>query len=183
MLTSKQGKPGQNRREKEVYDHTATYYMSFPTRLVKDGGMYRSFFDAAQIPASVTDIKSSFEVAIASPSIVMKASEYKINRHRVYRDERVAIRKMLSCYWGNSSMFSMDLVGAVVRQGSFVEKMHAIDWLHSPALRHTMDRLVTKYQRFVQIMAEYPKETAVPTLDVDLAWYVWMSLPRIAFPC
>ncbi|TKA56758.1 hypothetical protein B0A55_11287, partial [Friedmanniomyces simplex] len=79
-------------------------------------------------------------------------------------------RRMMSRYWENSSPFALDLVGAVVRQGSFIEKMHNIDWLHSPALPSTMSRLLTKYQRFVQIMAD-PHNMAVPTLDVDLGWH------------
>ena len=86
------------------------------------------------------------------------------------REEKTAIRKMMSRYWSNSSMFALDLVGAVIRQGSFIEKMHAIDWLHSPAVRSTMDRLLTKYNRYFSILSQYPGHTAVPTLDVDLAW-------------
>ena len=68
-------------------------------------------------------------------------------------------------------MFALDLVGAVIRQGSFIEKMHALDWLHSPTLRSTMTRLLAKYSRYFEILRKYPKNVAVPTLDVDLAWY------------
>ena len=53
--------------------------------------------------------------------------------HRMTRLERVGFRKMMSRYWENSSPFALDLVGAVVRQGGFIEKMHNIDWHHSPA--------------------------------------------------
>ncbi|KAK3676397.1 hypothetical protein LTR78_003673 [Recurvomyces mirabilis] len=90
--------------------------------------------------------------------------------HRLTRAEKIGIRRMMSRYWDNSSPFALDLVGAVVRQGSFIEKMHNIDWLHSPALPSTMKRLLTKYERFVQIMADQ-HNMAVPTLDVDLAWH------------
>ena len=132
--------------------------------------MYKEFSDTSELSVTkVSDIKSKFEAVFQKLGTLQKA-QGTVSRARVYRDERIAIRKMMGCYWGNGSMFSMDLVGAVIRQGSFVEKMHAIDWLHSPALRHTIERLITKYERFIQIMAEYPKETAVPTLDIDLAW-------------
>lgn len=93
---------------------------------------------------------------------------------RVTKEERTSIRRMMAVYWENSSIFSMDLVGAVIRQGTFVQKMHDIDWLHSPTVSSTMERLIIKYGRFFQIMADYPEDVAVPTLDVDLAWYVVM---------
>ena len=91
----------------------------------------------------------------------------------------------MSCYWDNSSIFryvkaydcwtvglvnvnmnlrSLDLVGAVIRQGTFIEKMHAIDWLHSPVLGATIDRLLVKYTRFFHIMGTYSDQVAVPTL-------------------
>ncbi len=67
-------------------------------------------------------------------------------------------------YWDNSSPFALDLVGAVIRQGSFIEKMHNIDWLHSPALPSTMKRLLVKYQRFVTIMKDSCEFTSDCTL-------------------
>jgi hypothetical protein len=96
--------------------------------------------------------------------------------HRMTRMERVGFRKMMSRYWENSSSFGLDLVGAVVRQGSFVEKMSNIDWLHSPALPATMTRLILKYERFVDIMQD-ATNMAVPTLDVDLAWHTHQLNP------
>ena len=100
--------------------------------------------------------------------------------HRMTRLERVGFRKMMSRYWENSSPFALDLVGAVVRQGGFIEKMHNIDWLHSPALPATMTRLILKYERFVGIM-EDATNMAVPTLDVDLAWHTHQLNPPSYF--
>ena len=68
-------------------------------------------------------------------------------------DEKIAFRRMMSSYWDNVSMFSMDLVGAVVRQGTFVQKMDQIDWIHSPTVMATMDHLISKYKVFFTIMA------------------------------
>ena len=73
--------------------------------------------------------------------------------------------------WDNSSIFTLELGGAVMRQSVFVEKMHDLDWLHSPAARDTMKRLLTKYSRFINLIAENPGQTGVPTLDVDLGWH------------
>ncbi|EKG13038.1 hypothetical protein MPH_09858 [Macrophomina phaseolina MS6] len=91
--------------------------------------------------------------------------------------ERVSVRRMMSRYWDNRSIFGIDLVGAVVRQGTFIEKMHNIGWLFSPALYSTAARLVTKYSNFFKIMALFPSEMAVPTLDVDLAWHTHQTSP------
>ncbi|KAK5135942.1 hypothetical protein LTR08_004400 [Meristemomyces frigidus] len=96
---------------------------------------------------------------------------------RLTRTEKIGVRRMMSRYWQNSSHFALDLVGAVIRQGAFVEKMHNIDWLHSPALPSTMRRLIVKYERFVGIMASSETHMAVPTLDVDLAWHTHQLSP------
>lgn len=90
---------------------------------------------------------------------------------------RVSVRKMMSRYWENFSPFALDLSGAVMRQGIFTEKMYRIDWLHSPSASDTMSRLIKKYTRFIEIMAAYSTKTAVPTLDVDLAWHTHQLSP------
>lgn len=74
-------------------------------------------------------------------------------------------------YWDNASIFGLELGGAVIRQGVFVEKMVGLDWLHSPSASATMARLMQKYIRFLALMAAYPQNILVPTLDVDLGWH------------
>jgi hypothetical protein len=85
---------------------------------------------------------------------------------------------MMSRYWENPSIFALELGGAVIRQGVFVDKMRSLDWLHSPAANNTMHRLLLKYRRFIQIMAQHPLHTCVPTLDVDLGWHTHQLSPR-----
>lgn len=120
-------------------------------------------------PATVDKIRKLIEEAIANTSVVRKVNQSTFTS-TLRRTEKIATRRMMSRYWENSSIFALDLVGAVVRQGSFIEKMHAIDWIHSPTAASTMDRLITKYERYFHILAVYPMNVAVPTLDVDLAW-------------
>ena len=96
---------------------------------------------------------------------------------KLLRIERVAIRRMMAQYWENHSPFALDLIGAVIRQGVFVRKMYDLDWLHSPAARSTMERLITKYDRFMGIMIAHPSNVCVPTLDVDLAWHTHQLNP------
>ncbi|UKZ86598.1 uncharacterized protein TrAFT101_002424 [Trichoderma asperellum] len=98
-------------------------------------------------------------------------------RYQIHTWAGISTRKMMSRYWQNFSPFALDLCAAVMRQGVFIEKMVKIDWLHSPNARDTMSRLITKYDRFVQIMTKHPTKMAVPTLDVDLAWHTHQLKP------
>ena len=165
------GKPMTMNHPTHTLIKTETFYLSFPSRMLKEGGLAKEFSSSAQKQLTrPDDIRNVFEAAIKDPKYTRRAISTPSSRPRVRRDERIGVRKMMACYWDNSSIFSMDLVGAVIRQGVFVEKMHGIDWLHSPALSHTMGRLIAKYERFTDIMAANPRQVVVPTLDVDLAW-------------
>lgn len=122
-------------------------------------------------------VRSLIEQSVKDKSIIAKINGYKTTG-KMFPDERLAVRHMMSRYWTNHSLFSMELSSAVIRQGSFVDKMHKIDWLHSPTALSTMERLLIKYERFFRIMAANPDRTAVPTLDVDLAWHTHQLSPR-----
>ncbi|KAI1431765.1 hypothetical protein GGR50DRAFT_677727 [Xylaria sp. CBS 124048] len=140
------------------------------------------------LPKSLDVIRDTLAGALRNPDAIKKAEGVSLKdmmkRYRVSQTARFSVRKVMSRYWGNSSPFAVELAGAVFRQGIFTEKMHKMDWLHSPAARSTMDRLIVKYERFTKIMASCPDKIAVPTLDIDLAWhthqlspasyYVWM---------
>lgn len=149
---------------------------TFPNQMLNAGldkrihdGRYRSTL------STVDDIRKIFESAIKDRSLMRHAKSSLSSS--LTGTQKVSIRRMMSRYWYNSSQFALDLVGAVIRQGSFVEKMHAIDWLHSPALANTMARCVQKYSCFFSIMKTYPTKVAVPTLDIDLAWHTNQCSP------
>jgi hypothetical protein len=129
---------------------------------------------------SMSDIRNLIERAIKNDSVVRKINSKPATGMggKLNPEERLAIRKMMSRYWDNHTPFAMDLSGAVIRQGSFINKMHGLDWLHSPASAATMARLLVKYDRFFRIMATNPDQVAVPTLDVDLAWHTHQLSPR-----
>jgi hypothetical protein len=149
----------------------------FPNRLIL-AGLYTDLVQQTD-PAFAYDfgrVRQSIERGLRDRSLLTKANKTTISKS-LRRGERIAVRRMMSRYWENSSPFALDLVGAVLRQGVFVEKMKAIDWIHSPALEHTITRLVSKYAVFFQIMAQNPGHIAVPTLDVDLAWHTHQLSP------
>lgn len=117
-------------------------------------------------------IKTIIEIAIRDKSVIRKVHlAGGLSTGSLSRPERLSIRKMMSNYWDNASVFALELGSAVIRQGAFVDKMQSLDWLHSPTARQTMERLLAKYGRFIDIIAKYPLRTAVPTLDVDLGWH------------
>ena len=145
-------------------------YNNFPNVLIK-GGLLARMKEVDGIGSTtwrMEKVRDGWEDALADRAFLHQA---RLTRARVIGIERNAVRKVMSRYWHNASPFSLDLAGAVIRQGSFIDKMHDIDWLHSPALNGTMKRLIEKYARFFQIMTNNPKFMAVPTLDVDLAWH------------
>lgn len=154
-----------------ILENVSTLDMIFPSRLLQKGELASAFGDPKDPSiATPSAIRSIFEKAMTTKRYHTMKAKGSSKSVPITRGERTAVRKMMSCYWDNSSIFSMDLVGAVLRQGVFIGKMHDIDWLHSPALHSTVERLLLKYTRFFQIMAKYPKHVAVPTLDIDLAW-------------
>ncbi|KAI1771974.1 hypothetical protein F4818DRAFT_454190 [Hypoxylon cercidicola] len=157
---------------------------TFPNRLIKRG--LRSKLLQLTAPEtsptpSVDNIRLIIEDALKDDALIKEVESVSgrdaLRRYRIGQTARAHVRKMMSRYWGNRSPFALDLSGAVLRQGIFTEKMNKIDWLHSPTALETMTRLITKYQRFVKIMATYPSQVAVPTLDVDLAWHTHQLSP------
>jgi hypothetical protein len=125
----------------------------------------------------MNDVKVLIET-ITDKSAIQRLNGGSALKAKLQRQERLATRKMMARYWENASIFAMELGGAVIRQSVFVEKMHSIDWLHSPAARQTMNRLLTKYDRFMTLIKTYPHNTAVPTLDVDLGWHTHQLSPK-----
>jgi len=118
------------------------------------------------------DVRLLIDNIVADRAVIMGVNAKTVFQSgTVHRTERLSTRKMMKRYWENPSIFALELGGAVVRQSVFVDKMYSINWIHSPAARETMDRLLLKYSRFMKMIASYPWNTAVPTLDVDLAWH------------
>jgi hypothetical protein len=178
ILDSTVGAPhGPPARDWQSYPHT------FPNRLV--GSHLRSSILELITPTNsptMDSVKTLIEWAIIDKAVIRKVNnKTAVQPANLQRAERLAIRKMMSRYWENRSIFALDLGGAVIRQGAFVDKMHSLDWLHSPSARNTMNRLLTKYSRFITIIAHNPLNTAVPTLDVDLGWHTHQLSPNSYF--
>jgi len=146
----------------------------FPSKLMKMG-LGRRILDLKGSDMQMSSVREVIEEYLSITELVKQAKHYK-GSSKLFPDEALALRRMMSRYWENSSPFAVDLVGAVIRQGSFVSKMAEIDWLHSPGLSSTIPRLIRKYSRFIAIISRY-NVMAVPTLDVDLAWHTHQLSP------
>ncbi|KZP09938.1 hypothetical protein FIBSPDRAFT_759154, partial [Athelia psychrophila] len=84
--------------------------------------------------------------------------------------------KLIMGAYTDDSIFSIDLVGAVLRQGSFVKKMQVLRWtepgfFHDPEDEVVLQHSVARYHRFIDLIASSPGAFFVPTLDIDLAWH------------
>lgn len=70
---------------------------------------------------------------------------------------------------------SEDLVGCVLRQQRFVDKMNQLDLLHSPMIVAAMYESSIRYERFFEMLTMKQKSKdriiMVPTLDIDLFWH------------
>ncbi|KAG0152161.1 hypothetical protein CROQUDRAFT_650240 [Cronartium quercuum f. sp. fusiforme G11] len=83
------------------------------------------------------------------------------------------LSRTLSAYHSGTP-FSIDLVGAVIRQSSFINKMVTLRFTEiSESLdgQSTLDRCILRYQAFLELMSNDSKMFFVPTLDIDLAWH------------
>ena len=86
-------------------------------------------------------------------------------------DSRVA-RRYAACFDGRLDRpFAVALRDAVIRQTSFVDKMHGLLWIRSPSLAGTLRRGIARYGNFLGLVKQYPGTMIVPTLDIDLAWH------------
>ncbi|KIM42763.1 hypothetical protein M413DRAFT_123346 [Hebeloma cylindrosporum] len=92
------------------------------------------------------------------------------------------IGRVMSAY-NDDKAYSAELVGAVLRQGSFVQKMYDLGWTHAGyfdkagdglALQHAMAR----YHAFLDLMSSSPASFFVPTLDIDLVWHTHQLFPQ-----
>lgn len=152
-------------------------HMLFPSRMLKACGRDLAGYTDPRIDwcKDIAGLRSQLELKIRDRKVL--AVVYGKHGAVVRPGEKVHFRRMMSRYWDNSSPFALDLVGAVIRQGTFIQKMDNIDWLHSPTVMETADRLIKKYTVFLQIMFTNPRQMAVPTLDVDLAWHTHQLQP------
>ncbi|KAG6811588.1 hypothetical protein H0H92_006711 [Tricholoma furcatifolium] len=115
--------------------------------------------------ANIVLQKTLYEFKTLQASVVSHVNEI----------DRPFVKRVFAAY-SQPSPFSIDLVGAVIRQGSFTEKMVKLEWTKPNYFRDVEDEIpllhaIARYHAFLDLMAANPRSFNVPTLDIDLAWH------------
>ncbi|KAJ7815615.1 hypothetical protein B0H14DRAFT_2375202 [Mycena olivaceomarginata] len=105
----------------------------------------------------------------AHVDFIMQQADYKLD----------VIRELLASKMknhGGKLLFSVELVGAVLRQGLFVAKMYDLQWTRPGFFDSAQDQIVlqhiiVRYHGFLDLMSSAPGSFFVPTLPIDLAWH------------
>ncbi|KAJ3508207.1 hypothetical protein NLJ89_g5879 [Agrocybe chaxingu] len=89
--------------------------------------------------------------------------------------------KILSAY-NDGKIYSVELVGAALRQGSFVQKMYNLGWtkpgfFDKPDDELALQHALARYHAFLDLMTSSPASFFVPTLDIDLVWHTHQLMP------
>ncbi|KAJ5888188.1 hypothetical protein N7495_008229 [Penicillium taxi] len=158
------------------------YYKTWPknvmNRLIYNIGKKLAVYTDPTEPRDMSDIRSDIQAKLTAYSDRYQIFGPKSLKNPLKGDNKVYFQRTMTHYWENFSLFGLDLVGAVIRQGTFVQKMDNIDWLHAPTVMETAQRLISKYTVFMNIMISNRGEMAVPTLDIDLAWHTHQLMPQ-----
>lgn len=104
------------------------FQRTFPNRLIRYELRSR-LYDPP--PASMDAVRAIIEKTLNDADAIKRVEKVdeknKDKSYRLAQDARIQVRKMMSRYWGNSSpFFSLELGGAVLRQGIFTEKMYKV---------------------------------------------------------
>ncbi|KAI0766049.1 hypothetical protein BC629DRAFT_1539811 [Irpex lacteus] len=118
---------------------------------------------------------------------LMLELEYSMNEMRRQiqhnlstKKQRCKMNNVLSAYTSDRP-FSVELVGAVLRQGSFIEKMHQLGWTVQDRFSTEEDSIVlehsiARYHAFLDLLSTSSSTLFVPTLDIDLVWHTHQLL-------
>ncbi|CAG7854222.1 SubName: Full=Uncharacterized protein {ECO:0000313/EMBL:CCA67541.1} [Serendipita indica DSM 11827] len=92
------------------------------------------------------------------------------------RSKRNPRLQRLAVAYSNPGLASLDLVGAVLRQGSFISKMDELGWTRPGRFDLVSEsaplvRSIARYHAFLDLMIAHNSTFCVPTLDIDLAWH------------
>ncbi|KAI8208595.1 hypothetical protein K4K53_013322 [Colletotrichum sp. SAR 10_77] len=116
----------------------------FPSHLARRGllsPVLSLLTPGSPTPASMTAVRDvmeeTFTGKFADPKnlreVMSRHGHKKVTEFRLSLEGRRQTRKMMSRYWENASLLGIDLVGCVMRQGVFTEKMCKVSF-SSPVL-------------------------------------------------
>ncbi|KAI0683785.1 hypothetical protein BC835DRAFT_1422968 [Cytidiella melzeri] len=93
------------------------------------------------------------------------------------------VNRIFSAYTDDRP-FSVDLVGAILRQGTFIDKMHEVGWTTQDRFSNEEDVIILahaigRYHAFLDLLSTSPTSLFVPTLDIDLVWHTHQLMGHV----
>ncbi|KAK0230085.1 hypothetical protein IW262DRAFT_1261796 [Armillaria fumosa] len=119
---------------------------------------------------------------------IQKEMDYSMQKlqhaigHRIEAYGEKVLFRIMSVYT-DDRIFSLDLTGAVLRQGAFVDKMRKLGWTEPDFFSSSEDEMALKhcaarYHAFLDLISSSPACFFVPTLDIDLVWHTHQLMAR-----
>ncbi|GAA6024172.1 hypothetical protein JCM10207_005592 [Rhodosporidiobolus poonsookiae] len=145
---------------------------------------------ANEVPATPNESKRA--VFVRSQVTVVKKAQAATSAHKLgsklgwkKSDAEAFLSKALGpknkhavsnilAHYTRGERFSLDLAMAVLRQGTFIDKMHGLGWLEPGRFDEDdtiLKRCVARYHAFLDLLSSTPSMFCVPTLDIDLGWH------------
>ncbi|KAK0499370.1 hypothetical protein EDD18DRAFT_1460304 [Armillaria luteobubalina] len=134
------------------------------------------------VPKGNTKLEEEWVVKIQKEMYFnMQELKRTIGHHIEAYGEKVLFR-IMSVYT-DDRIFSLDLAGAVLRQGAFVDKMCKLGWTEPDFFSSSEDEVALKhctarYHAFLDLISSSPACFFVPTLDIDLVWHTHQLMAR-----
>ncbi|PPR01105.1 hypothetical protein CVT24_000401 [Panaeolus cyanescens] len=179
---------------RKLTDDIAGSLLSPPTSLA--GTTFQPFSPQERLLSNAAQARALATVGF-TPSRHQDAADLEVAAGMLLRDagftlERLRVSMMssdgpdrllsriMSAYYDDKP-YSLDLAGAVLRQGSFIQKMHDLGWTRDKFFDGTSEivlhRAVARYHGFLDLLSSSPVSFFVPTLDIDLIWHTHQLLP------
>ncbi|KAJ7048381.1 hypothetical protein C8F01DRAFT_1282707 [Mycena amicta] len=120
--------------------------------------------------------KPSTKSAQQDAKDIMKRANYNLailkgKCYTTLKTDARLFQRIMNAYT-DGRIFSVELVSAVLRQGSFVRKMYELGWTRLGAFKSIDEEVALWHSyRFMDLMSDSPQLFLVPTLDIDLAWH------------
>ncbi|KDR74375.1 hypothetical protein GALMADRAFT_280353 [Galerina marginata CBS 339.88] len=155
---------------------------------VKGNNIKRSVCDSAKTrspdPALTAAVNGSPQYQELMCLAIMNRATYSLATLRAqmgYATQHRLIGRLMNAY-NDDKPYSVELVGAVLRQGSFVGKMYDLGWTRpgffdSQSDEMALQHALARYHAFLDLMSSSPASFFVPTLDIDLVWHTHQLLP------
>ncbi|KAJ3513636.1 hypothetical protein NLJ89_g2838 [Agrocybe chaxingu] len=113
---------------------------------------------------------------------IMRYTDFSMSKLRTIMGPASRLNSKILSAYNDDKIYSVELVGAVLRQESFVQKMYDLGWTKLGFFDGASDELalqhaLARYHAFLDLMASSPASFFVPTLDIDLVWHTHQLMP------